>query len=61
MAIMDIREEDVFITSTQAARILNISVATLRKYISLGKIKPIKTPGGHLRIRKRDLLENLYE
>ena len=53
-------EEEIFLTSTQAADLLNVSVVTLRKYIAMGKIKTIKTPGGHNRIRKRDLLETLY-
>jgi excisionase family DNA binding protein len=53
--------EQVFLTSTQAAELLNISLVTLKKYISLGKIRTIKTPGGHHRINKQDLLENLYD
>jgi excisionase family DNA binding protein len=39
---------------------LNISMATLKKIIIQGKIKAFKTPGGHYRIRKADLLETLY-
>jgi excisionase family DNA binding protein len=52
--------EQIFLTSSQAADLLNVSLATLKKYISLGKIRTIKTPGGHYRIKKQDLLENLY-
>ena len=53
-------DAEIFLTSTQAAMLLNVSVVTLRKYITLGKIKTIKTPGGHNRFRKKDLLEALY-
>lgn len=48
-----------FFTSVQAAEYLNISVATLKKYIYAKKIKTLKTPGGHYRIREKDLLEML--
>lgn len=51
---------DMFLTTTQAAKYLNISMATLKKIIIQGKIKAFKTPGGHYRIRKADLLETLY-
>jgi len=52
--------EEIFLTSTQAATLLNVSVVTIRKYIIMGKIRVIKTPGGHNRISKKDLLEALY-
>ena len=45
-----------FLKTTQAADFLNISVSTLKKYIYKHKIKTVKTPGGHYRIRKADLL-----
>lgn len=45
-----------FLTSQQAAKILNISLSTLKKFIYTGKIKTITTPGGHHRIRRKDLL-----
>ena len=51
----------IFLTSAQAAEFLNVSLATLKKYITLGKIRAIRTPGGHYRIKKQDILENLYE
>ena len=49
-------EQDKFLTTAQAAAYLNISVATLKKLIHQGKVKTLKTPGGHHRIRKEDLL-----
>ncbi len=54
-------EKDVFLTSRQAAELLNISNVTLRKFIAIGKIKTFKTPGGHYRIRKGDLLRGVYQ
>ncbi len=49
-------QEDVFLTTVQAAKFLNVSVSTLKKYIYTSRIKTLKTPGGHYRLRKRDLL-----
>jgi excisionase family DNA binding protein len=50
-----------FVTTAQAAQILSVSVSTLKKFILLGKLKAVKTPGGHYRILKKDLYENLYQ
>ncbi|MFV1976358.1 MAG: HD domain-containing phosphohydrolase [Candidatus Scalindua sp.] len=49
--------EDVFLTPAQAAKFLKMSLATFKKLIYQGKIKTLKTPGGHHRIRKSDLFE----
>jgi len=54
------QRSNVFLTSAQAAELLNISVGTLKKYIHQGKIKTLKTPGGHHRFLKDDLLKQLY-
>jgi len=43
------------VTPNQAAKILHVSLSTLKKFIYSGKIRTVKTPGGHHRIRKRDL------
>lgn len=47
----------LFLTTAQAAKFLNVSLSTFKKYIYLGKIKTLKTPGGHHRILKKDLFE----
>jgi len=39
----------------QAANLLNLSVPTVKNYIYSGKLKSIKTPGGHHRILMSDL------
>lgn len=54
------QSSNVFLTSAQASELLNISVSTLKKYIQQGKIKTLKTPGGHHRFLKEDLLNQLY-
>jgi excisionase family DNA binding protein len=46
---------DIYLTPSQAAQILNISIATLKKSIYQGKIRTFKTVGGHHRIRRSDL------
>ena len=53
--------EKEFLTTAQAAKVLNVSVATLKKFIYMGKLKALKTPGGHYRIRKKFLFEELYD
>jgi len=45
----------IFLTPVQAAKLLNVSVSTFKKYIYLGKIKTLKTPGGHHRVLRKDL------
>ncbi|MCK4882898.1 MAG: helix-turn-helix domain-containing protein [Candidatus Omnitrophica bacterium] len=54
------QKDEVFLTATQASEFLNVSVSTLKKYVHQGKIKTLKTPGGHHRFKKDDLLKKLY-
>ena len=54
------QKDEVFLTATQASEFLNVSVSTLKKYVHQGKIKTLKTPGGHHRFKKDELLKNLY-
>lgn len=51
--------EEVYFTPRQAAKHFNLSVSTIKNYIYAGKLKTLKTPGGHHRIRKRELLATL--
>lgn len=44
----------------EASRILGVSVDTLRKWDRLGKIKTIKTPGGHRRIPLSEIRRILH-
>lgn len=45
----------IFLTPEQAAKVLSVSLSTLKKFIYSGKLKTLKTPGGHHRILKKDL------
>ncbi|MBF0331972.1 MAG: helix-turn-helix domain-containing protein [Candidatus Omnitrophica bacterium] len=58
--LVPVTKED-FLTSTQAAAFLNVSISTFKKYIATKKIKVIKTPGGHYRVSRQALLKTLYE
>jgi excisionase family DNA binding protein len=49
------RQRDTF-TTAQAARLLGVSVATVVNWIDDGKLKAHKTPGGHRRILRDDLV-----
>lgn len=51
------KKRSEFLTTAQAAEMLNLGVSTLKKFIFSGKLKVFKTPGGHYRISKKDLLE----
>ncbi|NCU33440.1 MAG: HD domain-containing protein [Candidatus Moranbacteria bacterium] len=51
-------KQDIFLTTTEASKLLNVSMKTLKNLIVQGKIKTFKTPGGHHRILKEYLFEN---
>ena len=43
------------LTANEAAELLNVTAQTIKNYIYSGKLKSLKTPGGHHRIRRSDL------
>ncbi len=43
------------LNTREAASLLKVTTQTIKNYIYSGKIKALKTPGGHHRIRKADL------
>ena len=49
------KTRDTF-TTAQAARLLGVSVATVVNWIDDGRLKAHKTPGGHRRIAREDLI-----
>ena len=53
--------EETFLTASQAAEAINVSLSTLKKFIYQGRIKTLRTPGGHYRIRKSDLFALMEE
>ncbi len=48
--------EDNILTTSQAARLLGISVRTAQVLIEAGSLKSWKTPGGHRRVYRDDVL-----
>ncbi|CAO5024393.1 DNA binding domain of excisionase family [Microcystis sp. 0824] len=46
------------ITIREASDLLGVSVKTLRRWEQQGKISSIRTPGGHRRFRRQDLLQS---
>ncbi|MBU0759172.1 MAG: HD domain-containing protein [Candidatus Omnitrophica bacterium] len=52
---------EVFFTPKQAAEYFNLSLSTIKNYIYAKKLKTLKTPGGHHRIRRSELLASLGE
>jgi excisionase family DNA binding protein len=43
------------LTTREAAELINVTAQTIKNYIYSGKLKSLKTPGGHHRIRRIDL------
>ncbi len=54
------KELDRMLTVAEAAELLGVSCASIRRYANEGKIKVYRIgPGRHRRFRKRDVLEYL--
>jgi len=53
-------KNDTFLTTREASELINVSLSTLKKFIYQGRLKTLKTPGGHHRVRRSDILK-LYE
>jgi len=50
----DLYEKDIF-TTYDAARICSANIASIKNWIAKGLLKAFRTPGGHYRIKRRDL------
>jgi excisionase family DNA binding protein len=50
----DLGGKDVF-TTFDAARVCGANIASIKNWIAKGLLKAYRTPGGHYRIRRRDL------
>lgn len=50
-------QDETFLTPQQAAKLLQVSLSTLKKFIYLGRLKTLKTPGGHHRILRKDIFK----
>ena len=51
---VDLKEKEVF-TTYDAAKICNANIASIKNWIAKGLLKAFRTPGGHYRIKRRDL------
>lgn len=47
---------DQMLTAREAARLLNVSYPTIKQWIISGKLKTVRTPGGHHRIAQSRLI-----
>jgi len=54
-------ESGIYFTPKQAADYFNLSLSAVKNYIYAGKIRTLKTPGGHHRISKAAILTALGE
>jgi excisionase family DNA binding protein len=54
--IKDLETKEV-LNTREAASLIKVTTQTIKNYIYSGKLKAIKTPGGHHRIRRIDLQE----
>jgi len=52
---------EIYFTPKQAADYFNLSLSTVKNYIYAGKLRTLKTPGGHHRISKAVILAALGE
>ncbi|MBM4371397.1 MAG: helix-turn-helix domain-containing protein [Deltaproteobacteria bacterium] len=50
----DLHDKDIF-TTYDAARICSANIASIKNWIAKGLLKAFRTPGGHYRIKRRDL------
>ena len=51
-----VRQKEILKTR-EAAELINVTSQTIKNYIYSGRLKALKTPGGHHRIRRSDLRE----
>ena len=52
---MDTYDPDELLTSAQVQRLANISKSTVSRAVKDGRLKPLRTPGGHFRFRRSDV------
>ena len=50
-----VKGADEHLTSTEAARLLGVSAATIKRWSDDGVISTVRTPGGHRRFRRLDV------
>lgn len=55
------RYGEKYFTPKEAAMFLNLSLSTIKNYLYRGKLEAFKTPGGHYRISKENLIRMMRE
>src|SRR5687767_2103719 len=50
-----LNSKEKYLTLTQAAEILDVNIATVRRWTNSGKLKSLRTQGGHRRLFKHDI------
>ena len=62
---MDVRDDDALLTPSEVAEWLRVNPKTVTRWARAGKIRAIRTLGGHRRFRASDirrcLAQNNYE
>lgn len=53
--------DDALITSHEAALLIGVTIKSLHRWEEEGLISPARTPGGHRRYRRDDVLALLQE
>ena len=48
-------DQQKYYAVAEAAKVINVCVETIRRYITDGRLPALKLPGGHYRIRQADL------
>ena len=48
-------DQQRYYSVSEAAKIMNVCVETLRRYIAEGRLPASRLPGGHYRIKQTDL------
>jgi len=55
----DALDSDPLLTPSEVARLMRVDPKTVTRWVGAGRIPAMKTPGGHVRIRRSVVLELL--
>ena len=55
------KKDDTLITSHEAAQLIGVTIKSLHRWEEDGLISPARTPGGHRRYRRSDVLALIKE
>jgi excisionase family DNA binding protein len=56
MATTHPEKDDDYVTVSEAARLVFMSADTIRRYSNKGSLATVRTPAGHRRVRRSDVL-----